>query len=320
MSAAAKLGVSDVLEKDGPHRIDELAARLRCDAKSLERLIRVLASEGFFEEDADGRFSVTSLGQQLGHGRLKDLAIYTGDRAFWEPYASLAEAVKAGKTAFEIAHHKPLFEYLSETADTAKVYHRAVDAFTRKQAIALADAYDFSKVSTVADIGGGLGILLLALLDRFPHLDATLFDRSEVVDQARERLRDNPSAARMRFLAGDFFSSVPPDQDIYIVKHVVHNWPDDKAIRILNNCAKAAKKDSLILIVEGLLLPQNRQNTTRLLDLEMLALCGTGRERSKPEMRSLIAKAGLRLETSLDLAGMARLLVTTVARHPGETR
>jgi trans-aconitate methyltransferase len=197
-----------------------------------------------------------------------------------------------------------LFEHLDRTPADAALYHRAVDAFTRRQARVLCDAYDFSKSRCVVDVGGGLGTVLSELSARFPALRCVLYDREAVVAQARPLLGPNIEA-----VAGDFFHSVPQPADAYVVKHVLHNWDDDAAVQLLGLCARGLAPGGQVLIVESILLPGNVRDATRLLDLEMFVLCGPGRERSKPEFRRLLQRAELKLVSTRDLAGGARLLV-----------
>jgi hypothetical protein len=136
-----------------------------------------------------------------------------------------------------------------------------------------------------------------------------LYDRPAVIAQAREGFARAPLGQRIEAIGGDFFARVPEGADAYVVKHVVHNWGDEQAITVLRNCASGLRAGGHVLIVESILLPGHRRDGTPLLDLEMLVLCGTGRERSKPEFRTLLRRAGLKLVSTRDLAGMARLLI-----------
>ncbi len=300
ISAAAELGLADAL--DAPRSLDELAAAAGCHAPSLERLLRVLVGEGLLATERDGRYALTPVGAQLRTGALRDLAMFVGRPTWWAPWSALAHSVRTGEAAFEQVHGASLFEHLAEHPDEARFYDSAVDAFTRTEGAALADAFDFGAVRSVVDIGGGRGTLLLEVLRKHPHLRGVLFDRPHVVDEARGRLPANADAA-----GGDFFERVPGGADVYVVRHVVHNWDDDQATRILHNCAEAMSPGGRVLVVEGVVLPGDRQDATRLLDLEMLVLTGAGRERTQPEMRRLFRAAGLKLVKAGPLAGPTRL-------------
>ena len=204
----------------------------------------------------------------------------------------------------------PLFEYLDANPEAACTYHQAVDAFTRREARALAAAYDFSGVQSIVDVGGGLGSLLAELAKHWPSLErCVLFDRPQVVEQARHDLAAREMGQRLEFMAGDFLNSIPIAADVFVVKHVLHNWQDQEAIAVLKNCVAGLNPGGSVLIVEGILLPGLQRDRTALLDLEMFVLCGRGRERSKPEFRALLGAAGLVLKSTHDLAGTTRLLV-----------
>lgn len=307
LSAAASLGVADALHAE-PHAPHELALRLGCDEGMLARLLRVLAGEGVVTLRADGTYALTEMGALLRTGELGELARFVGSPFAWDPWSALDRAIRTGDSAFARHHGHALFPYLDAHPDDARVYHAAVDAFTRKQAQALADAFDFTSISRVADVGGGRGTLLVELLARFPHLGGVLVERSAAASIARTRFLEAGLAERCFVHEGDFFEPLP-HAEVCVVKHVVHNWDDEHAVSLLAGCARAVGREGVVLVVEGLLLPGDRKDATRLLDLEMLALCGPGRERTKPEMRRLLFAAGLRLVRTQDLAGMTRLLV-----------
>jgi DNA-binding HxlR family transcriptional regulator len=308
ISAAARLGIAEAL--DSPRSSAELAARLNCHPRSLDRLLRMLASEGVLALK-DDLYSLTELGTCLRKDQLGELADFVGVPFMWDPWTHLDQGVRDGSSAFSHATGSELFDYLRDNKSDAALYHRAVDAFTRREARALAQEFDFSASRNVVDLGGGLGTLIVELLSAWPNLRGTLFDRLHVIEQARDRLGGTQFAERVDLCAGDFTESVPEGRDTYVLKHVVHNWPDDVAVQVLRNCVDAMTPDGRVLVVEGILLPGVRKDATRLLDLEMMVLCGEGRERTKQEFRSLFRQAGLRLERTLPIAGTTRLLIGT---------
>lgn len=317
ISTAAQLGLADALD-ERPMNDAELAERLSCDRGSLERLLGVLAAEGLLEADREERFSLTRLGAQLRSSALGPLAQYIGAPFSWSPWLRLTESVQTGKAAFELEHGQDLFSYLAEHPRASDVYNAGVDAFTRHDAQALAGAFDFSEFETAVDVGGGMGTLLIELLRRWSHLRGILFDKEHVVRAATERLRDAGMESRCSLVGGDFFESVPSGADVYIVRHIIHNWGDAEALRILRNCAAAVRPAGKVLVVEGIMLPGHRKDTTRLLDLEMMVLSGTGRERSKPQLRQLLSEAGLRLAKTVPLASTARLIIAEPRQKKGD--
>lgn len=311
ISAAAELGLADALA-EGCTTLEALTDKLGCDAGALLRLLRVLNGEGLVEVDVHGRYSLTPLGETLRSGALRELARFVGAPFMWQPWAELPRALRSARaSAFALSQGQDLFEYLDSHPEEAALYHAAVDAFTRREARALAETFDFSEVERVVDVGGGLGTLLVELAERYPALQCVLFDRAPVVAQARAGDAGRRLGSRLETIAGDFFEGVPQGADVYVIKHVLHNWDDAHAVRLLSHCAAALRPGGHVLVIEGLLLPGNRRDATRLLDLEMFVLCGKGRERSKPEFRALLSQAGLKLVSSSDLAGTTRLLVAT---------
>ncbi len=307
LATAAELGVADALEQ--PQTSQQLAARLSCHEPSLLRLLRVLVGEGLLEHGADGRFALTALGVHLKQGHLRDLALFVGSPSQWLPWTALTYAVRTGESAFEKVHGARLFEFLASNPGEARLYDSAVDAFTTAQARALVDSRELDDVEHVVDVGGGRGTLLLELLQHRPTLRGTLVDRADVVAAAAQRFADSGLDDRWQVFAGNFFETLPDGADCYVIKHVLHNWGDEQAIHLLRRCAEARRPGGKIFVVEGILLPGNRRDETRLMDLEMLVLTAGGRERSKPEFRKLFSDAGLKLERTQSLAMGAWLMV-----------
>ena len=310
IAAAAELGIADTLG-DRALSAAALADAVRCETAGLERLLGVLAGEGLLAIDEMGRYSLTALGAELRADSLRDLARYMGAPFAWTPFAHLTDALRSGRSAFEIAHGDPMFRYLDKHPDSASSYHRGVDAFTRHEARALAEQFDFTSARHVVDVGGGLGTLLIEVLSRFPHLKGTLVDRPAVITQAEQALATHAIHPRVSFCPSDFFEHVPGGADIYVLKHVLHNWDDERALVLLQRCASVLDAEGRLIIVEGFLLPEGRRDATRLLDLEMFVLCGAGRERRKPEFRALLHRAGLKLHSSQSLAGATCMIVAS---------
>jgi len=311
ISAAAELGLADVLAERGALSAAALAEQVGCDAHGLARLLGILVAEGVLSVDERECYALTAIGEELRSEALRDLARYMGSPFTWTPFAHLAGALRQGRSAFELAHGESIFRHLDAHAADAQLYHRGVDTFTRREAAALSEAFDFGPRHTVVDVGGGLGTLLVEVLARFAHLRGILVDRAAVLAQAEQALAQSPHRARIELCAADFFEHVPAGGDVYVLKHVLHNWDDERALCLLGNCARAMPDTGKLLIVDGYLLPGGRRDATRLLDLEMLVLCGAGRERRKPEFRALLHRAGLKLERSSALAGTTCMIVAT---------
>ena len=308
ISAAASLGLAEALAP-GPLGLDALASKTGCQQDSLHRLMRVLVGEGIVTISTDQEYALTEMGSLLRTGELGELAMFVGSPFGWDPWSALADSVRTGEAAFTKHHGLPLFEYLDHHDDQADLYHAAIDAFSKREACALAEAFDFSNVRRVADIGGGRGSLLVDVLSRWPKLEGVLLERPAAVEQARSAFSEAGIEGRCEARVGDFFEAVPDDVDVCVLMHIIHSWDDAAAIDLLRRCSRAVGPDGTLLIIEGLVVPDGRRDLTNLLDLEMLVLCGPGHERRKPEMRRLLSAAGLRLESALPLTAGIRLLV-----------
>lgn len=300
VATAAKLGLVEHLQT--PITIEELARRCNLHAPSLRRLVGVLVGEGLLAFEDATHVVATPLGEQLRRDKLGTLAEFVGSESQWTPWVHLEHSVRTGQSAFERRHGESLFDYLEHHAADAELYDTAVDAFTRQQARALAETSVLDAASVVVDVGGGRGTFLMELLLRHHSLCGILFDKPNVVTPVLPRFAEAGLSERVKLVGGDFHLGVPQGADCYVVKHVLHNWDDERALGILRHCANAVLPGGQVLVVEGIALPGNLRDGTRLMDLEMLVLTGGGRERSKPEFRRLFAAAGLHLEHTLRLS------------------
>lgn len=300
IATAAKLRLAERLES--PKSIDELARECGLHAPSLRRLIGVLVGEGLLGYVDAERVAVTPFGEQLRQEQLGVLAEFVGSESQWTPWVHLEHAVRTGQAAFQKQHGESLFEYLEHHPEDSQLYDTAVDAFTRQQAHALAETNVLDDAHVVVDVGGGRGTFLMELLLRHVNLRGILFDKPNVVNAVQGRFAQAGLQARVELVAGDFHQDVPQAADCYVIKHVLHNWDDELARALLQRCAAAVLPGGRVLVVEGIALPGNMRDGTKLMDLEMLVLTGGGRERSKPEFRRLFSDAGLRLEQVLRLS------------------
>jgi hypothetical protein len=263
-------------------------------------VLRLLVTAGVLTEDDMGRFALTPIGDCLRAGvpgSVRAAALLFGgitERAWGE----LLYSVETGEPAFRRIFGKDSFAYLAEHPEEAANFDAAMSTFTAPIATIVAAAYDFSGIRHVVDVGGGNGTLLAGILNAHPSLKGTLFDLPQVVERARARLREFGLADRCDTLGGDFFVEVPAGADAYLLKHVIHDWDDDRAVAILQNCRKAMPPAAKLLVVEGVYPPRIDQSEASRgaasNDVNML-VCTGGRQRSEAEFRSLYAAAGFAL-------------------------
>ena len=296
LSVAAKLGVADLL-KDQAKSAAELAPALGVEARPLYRLLRALASTGVFAEDASGRFHLTPLAEPLrsdAPDSVRGFAIYFGADWHRRVYNELGYSVQTGKPAFEKIYGKPFFEYLAENPAPAEDFNNAMTSHSASDSAAVVNAYDFTGINKLVDVGGGHGALLAAILANNPHIHGVLFDAPHVVAGANDALVAHGVSGRCDALGGDFFASVPAGGDAYIMRHIIHDWDDERALTILRNCHQAMTKNGRLLVVEIVISEGNAPSLGKFLDLAMLVLVNSF-ERTAAEYSALFAQAGFKL-------------------------
>jgi hypothetical protein len=293
---AAKLGLADKLAH-GPASAVELAGPLALHAPSLHRLMRAMASLGLLSEGERLRFSLTRFGEALksdAPGSARSTLLMTGSSWVGSGFANLLHSLQTGRPGFEKAQGMPFFEYLAQHPDDASVFSDAMIGIHGAEPSAVAAAYDFSMFRTVVDVGGASGNMLAAILARHPVPRGLLFDQPHALVGAVKLLGDNGVVDRVTVEPGDFFQSVPPGGDAYVLSHVLHDWNDEQCITILGHCRKAMKPDGRLLIVEMVLPPGDVPHPGKILDMVMLVLIG-GQERTEVEYARLLDKAGFGL-------------------------
>jgi hypothetical protein len=292
---AAKLGLADLL-KDGPKSADELAATTKVHAPSLYRLLRALSSLGVFAEDSQNRFALTPMGETLRRdapGSQWGMAVMNGEEHY-RAYADLLYSVQTGKPAFERVYGMECFDYLSTHPESAKVFDEAMVGVHGVETMAMVEAFDLSGVKVLADIGGGNGSLLSAVLGKYPSMRGILFDLPGVIERAKSNIEKAGLSGRCQCVAGNFFEGVAPGADVYLMRHIIHDWDDTRSVKILKNVHAVLPKGGRVLLVETVIQPGNEPGFGKMLDLTMLALPG-GKERTEKEYRELYEASGFTL-------------------------
>ncbi|MEW6600375.1 MAG: methyltransferase [Nitrospirota bacterium] len=291
---AAELGIADLLAK-GPLTAEELAEKSDADSNALYRVLRALAGAGIFSENGDRSFSLTPLAENLRSdipGSQRSFAIMSGAE-FFQTWGSLLHSVRTGEDGFSKVYGKAFFEYMTENPDRHRIYDAAMNGIHDFETEPVISAYDFSRFSQIVDIGGGNGLQLAKILQRNPDLTGILFDMPAVAEGASPVISSFGLNGRCRIEGGDFFSSVPAGADAYIMRHVIHDWEDEKAVTILRNCRNAMISGGKILVVESVIPDGNTPSFGKWLDLMMLLV--KGMERTEDQYRKIFEDAGLRL-------------------------
>lgn len=296
---AATLGIADLLAH-GPQSSSALAKTTGTHAESLTRVLRLLASVGVFTEPEERCFALTPLGERLRTGvpgSMRSAALlFAGITQ--EAWRDLLYSVRTGEPAFHHVFGMDSFSYMAQHPEVAANFDAAMADFTKGIASVVAATYDFSQFGTIVDVGGGNGILLEAILNAHPSLRGVLFDLPHAAERAQQRIEVVGLGERCKAVGGDFFLGVPTGGDAYILKHVIHDWDDARAVTILKNCHRAMGTHGKLLIVEGVYPPRIDQSDASRgaasNDVNML-VCTGGRQRSEAEFRSLYDAAGFKL-------------------------
>lgn len=299
ISVATKLGVPDAVSS-APTDVGEIAQTVGADEPALYRLLRYLATEGIFAEVEPRHFAATPLSNGLrsdAPATARWLAVMLGS----EHYRAWADAMHSfvtGEPAFPHVHGNEFFEYLSRNPESSKVFDNAMAAGARGRAAALVE-FDWTGVERVADIGGGNGAALAAVLAAHRGLRGVLFDLPTVVEGAAAVLSAAGVQERCDVIAGDFFADDLPRADVYILSQILHDWNDERAGAILENCRRSLTEHDRLLLVERVLEDGPDSGFDKLFDLHMLVLVG-GKERTETEWRGLLAEHRFELERITD--------------------
>lgn len=302
---AAKLGIADLLA-NGPQTAAYLAEKTDMDERSLYRVLRSLASVGAFTEVADKTFANTPMTETLRSDAprsTRDLTIWMGEPEHWNVYGDLLHSVKTGKPCWDNVHGEPVFPYLFNTnKELGDIFNRAMTSYSHQSIGPVLEAYDFSGAGTVADIAGGYGHLLAAVLAANPNTKGVLFDLAAPLAGAPQMLESYGVADRVEMVEGDFFKEIPVKADVYMLKHIIHDWYEDNNQKILRNIRANMPDDGKILIIETVVPEGNEPHFSKIIDLEMLMSPG-GVERTPAEFEQLLSDSGFKLTRIIPTKG-----------------
>ncbi|HTH50683.1 MAG TPA: methyltransferase [Pyrinomonadaceae bacterium] len=292
-----KLGIADLL-KDGPRSVADLADATGADADSLYRVMRATASVGVFVEGEGRIFANSPVSDTLRVDwprSTRAMTLWMLDPKHWNVYSELMYSVETGKTAWDKVYGEPCFESLfGSMRGLGDIFNQAMTSFSLQTIPAILEAYDFSPFGTIADIAGGYGHLLGGVLRHYLDKNGILFEVPVVLEGAPAMLDSYGVTDRVQLVAGDFVEAIPVVADCYMLKHIIHDWYDDKNQTILGNIRKEMPPDARVLIIDGVVPPANQPHFVKFLDLEMLMLPG-GKERTEEEFAELLAKSGFRM-------------------------
>ncbi|MFC6067501.1 methyltransferase [Streptomyces ochraceiscleroticus] len=307
LRAVALHGIADQVA-DTPRPVADLAEQAGLDAGALRRVLRLLAARGLFLEDADGAFALTDAGQALrtdaADSQHAAVLLFT-DEMFRSSAEGIESTLRTGEPSFDAVHGRPLFDHLAATPDKSRLFNAAMTSLTTGVNEQLTRACPFPEEGTVVDVGGGRGGLLREVLTAHPDLTGILFDQPQTV--ADHLLDTGELRGRWRTQGGDFFTTVPEGGDLYLLKNVLHDWPDEDCLRILHTIRRAVVPGTRLLVIDAVLPGNGTPHPALALDMVMLMTL-KGRERTAAEFEDLLATAGFRLHRIVPTEALSSVL------------
>ncbi|SHN05374.1 methyltransferase [Actinacidiphila paucisporea] len=309
IQVAATLGIADVLA-GGPRTAEEIAQQVGADPDGVNRLLRALAGYGVFRADPSGRYALTPLAGTLRSDAempMRSIAMFTNAPEQREHWSYLLDSVRTGEPVMEKVRGVDVWTYFENNEELVGVFNDAMTDFSNLTLAPVTAAYDFRRFGTIVDVGGGQGAMLAAILARTPRARGVVFDLSTAAAGAEDLLRGAGLAGRCTVESGSFLETVPSGGDCYLLKNVIHNWPDDEVVVILRNVRRAIAPAGRLLVIELIIPEGNGTHPGKLSDLDMMLLVG-GRERTEADTRALLAKAGFRLDRVIQTASPLSIL------------
>ncbi len=330
LTQVAELGVADLL-KDGPRTAAQLAAAAHVQEDALYRVMRALAGVGFFTEHPGRVFGNNANSEVLRTdvpGSMRAMARWLGEEtSWWKAWGHLGHSLRSGGSAAEVAFGGTAFEFFGRDPRVNEIFQAAMTDFSVMTARAVVEAYDFSGINRIVDVGGGHGTLLSAVLSALPEATGVLYDLPEVIEGADATLKASGQFRRVEKVAGSFFDGVPDNADAYIMKHIIHDWDDARCLQLLENCRKGLNPGGRVLIVEQVITDRPESVLGKLFDLEMLVMTPGGRERTEGEFQKLLQSAGFEMQRIVPTKSPVCVVEAVVAkpvrdtdasaRHPG---
>jgi hypothetical protein len=297
LAELARLGVPDLLEEK-PMTGAELAERTKTNADAMHRVMRASVTMGVFARRSDGRFENNRLSRSLLTGDLesaRSFAIYFGSKSNMLAWADFAETLRTGKSAFDRVHGATVWDWFDRHPEERETFAHAMMGMTLLDAPGIASSYPFDEIGKLCDVGGGRGSLLSEILLHHRKLRGMLCDAPGVLDSAKKLLTQRGVVDRVELVPGSFFDVVPKGADAYMMKNILHDWDDERSTKILKNVRAATERGQKLLVCEAIVEPDSEDLGT-LSDIQMMVVCGEGRERSRADFERLFEASGFRLE------------------------
>ena len=295
LQVVAELGIADALD-DAPRAAAELASATGTNAGAINRALRLLSAHGVFHLEGSS-FSHTAASRLLRSDNpmsMRPFVRMQGIPALWHIWEHMDHTLRTGRSGAEKTMPNGFWGYFGEHPEHSQLFNDAMTGKTHGQTAGILAAYDFSKFHTFADIGGGNGHLLQAVLGATPNLEGVLFDMPHVIEQSSAI-----ASSRLKLHPGSFFEDGLPVCDAYFMMQILHDWSDEESEKILKSIRKAAPPHSKLLLAEWLLPEDGKPSWTLFVDMIMMTEL-TGKERTEGEFRLLLERGGFRLDRVID--------------------
>ncbi|MEI6456878.1 MAG: methyltransferase, partial [bacterium] len=292
--AAAELNIAEQL-RNGSKSIEEISRLANVDCESLYRVLRALSGQGIFQEHRNRYFSNTATSKALLNDgeSIRHVIRHHLGKNNWNTLGHLMYTLKTGENAFQNLYGKSIYNHLENNREASVLFDKSMSDLSELSLMPLIRRYDFSRFSTIADIGGGEGQFLASLLEKYPACRGILFALTEATLHAANTFTASGVSERVTIISGNFLESIPVSASLYILKNIIHNWNDKTCVELMRKISDSMPYSSRLLIIEMVILPCNRNPLPKLLDLQMLASFEGGKERTKEEFTRIISEAGL---------------------------
>jgi hypothetical protein len=299
LTSMAEFQVADHLAS-GPLHVSVLADRAQLDGEALYRLLRALAAFGIVSQESPKVFALTPLGQAMrsdAPGTAYPTAALIGE-VMGPAWNELSSVLRTGKAAFPEVFGSTFYSYLENNKPVRAIFDASQEAGLALELPGILASLALSTKKELVDVGAGDGAVSAALLGENPRLRATLIDGPSALSAANDRLARSNLLHRATLRDGDFFQQMPPGGDLYLFRHIMHNWDDRACVLLLDSCRKAMAPHGTVAIIEFLINEDQRADesgrASAVMDLYMMTLFGPARERTADEFGNLLSEAGLR--------------------------
>ncbi len=308
IGTCCRLGVFNLLHQNRLSA-EQVSTKLSIHYGHTRMLLLALESLHLVISDDNETFYLSEEGSYLAKNHedsLEAIAIYKSSKPVWKSLEHLQEGIEKNKCPFELAFGIPLYDYLDIHDEDFSIFHEAMALYEKKSSKKILDLADFTQFSSIIDIGGGLGSFLEEILERAPLSKGALLDRPKVINLLKEV---NPDlSSRIELYPGDFFQSLPKGYSLYVLRNIIHNWDDEKALIILENIARIMDEKTTLMIFETLIKDEVSDRLGKFATINMFAMNSGGKERSLTEIDLLLKKSGLVRKNLVQTTGSKSLI------------